>query len=490
MSILRLSWLVLCTASLVGCAVGPRYQSPEVRAAAQWYAAVPHEGKSSELLDWWRGFDDASLLALQAAAEAKHPSLAQAVARIEAARAQAGVARASVLPTVSGAASQSRNNGSDGTGVIRQTRAGVLDASWELDVWGAVRAGRRAADAQVSAFELNWHVARTSLAAEVANTYVAYRACQAQSAVLLADVASREETARLTGLLVEAGFTAPAEGYLTQASAATGRQQQIGVAAECALGVKSMVALTGLSEPEVVALLDSDSTLPSAPALMLTALPVQVISQRPDVAAAERALAAASAQINVAQANRLPRLALLGNISFFGVKLSGASTQANSKTWSVGPSLSVPIFDAGQRAAQVDVAKAGYAQALAEYELAVAQAVKEVESALVGVGAAQKRLKDAQVAQNRFGRFFDASLARQKVGSASLLELEEARRNKLSADLNLIGLKREYSAQWIALYKAVGGGWGQPNQAKSMPTTAPALPAIPTSTHSTPVQAN
>jgi NodT family efflux transporter outer membrane factor (OMF) lipoprotein len=311
----------------------------------------------------------------------------------------------------------------------------------------------------VSATELNWHAARTSLAAEVANTYVAYRACQALSAALLADVASREETARLTGLLVNAGFTAPAEGFLADASAANGRQQQIAIVAECELDVKSMVALTGLPEPETRTLLDSSKTQPAAPAFSLTALPVQVISQRPDVAAAERTLAAASAQINVAQANRLPRLALLGNISFFGVKLSGSSTQVNSKTWSVGPSVSLPIFDAGLRAAQADVAKANYAEALAAYEQTVAQAVREVESALVSVDAAQKRRNDAQTAKNKFDQFFNASLARHNVGSASLLELEDARRNRLSAEQNLINLKSEYTTSWIALYKAVGGSW-------------------------------
>ena len=442
-----------------GCAVGPTYNTPTAQTAPQWYAAVPHNGQTTELIDWWQGFNDSTLIDLQKSAEANNPNLAQALARIDAARANAGISSASMLPAINGSASQTRNNGADDSDVIRRSRLGVIDASWEIDLWGGLRAGRRSSDAQLSARTLDWHAARTSIAAEVANTYVAYRACLAQSAALTADVKSREETARLTGLLVNAGFNAPAEGYLTDASAATGRQQQVATAAECELDVKALVALTAVPEPDLRELLNKNNTQPSAPAFKLSALPVTVISQRPDVASAERALAAASAQINVAQANRLPRLSLLGNISFFGVKLSGSDTQTNGKTWSFGPSLTLPIFDAGQRAAQADVAKAGYAQALAAYQSTVAQAVKEVESALVSLDAAQKRLVDANIAQNKFNLYFKATAARQRVGSASLLDLENARRNQLSATQNSINLKREYTTSWIALYKAVGGSW-------------------------------
>ncbi|MGL4767875.1 MAG: efflux transporter outer membrane subunit [Formosimonas sp.] len=445
--------------SLTACTVGPTYHAPTSANAPQWYAALPHNGQNVELLNWWQSFNDVPLLELQKSAEANNPNLAQSLARIDAARAQAGISSASAWPSVNGSASQTRNNGSDGGNEIRRNRLGVLDASWEIDLWGGQRAGRAAADAQLSARTLDWHAARTSIAAEVASTYVAYRACMAQTNALQQDLTSREETARLTGLLVNVGFSAPAEGYLTDASAATARQSLVATRAECDLNVKALVTLTGLAEPAVRELLSQANGQPNAPTFELNALPVVVISQRPDVAAAERTLAAASAQINVAQANRLPRLALLGNISFFGIKLSGSDTSSNGKTWSFGPSLSVPLLDAGQRAAQADVAKADYAQALAAYRASVAQAVQEVESALVQVTAAQKRLSDAHVAQKQFERFFNATAARQREGSASLLELEEARRNQLSATQNLINLKREYTSHWIALYKAVGGSW-------------------------------
>lgn len=450
---------------LSGCAVGSKYQQPTINIASQWYAAVPHDAKSAGLVDWWQGFNDSTLMQLQASAETNNPTLAQAVARIDAARAHVGVSKAGIYPLVSASASQTRNNGTDASDVSRRTRLGIIDASWEVDLWGGVREGKRVFDAQLSARTLDWHTARISIAAEVANTYVGYRACEAQSQSLLADKLSRDETARLTALLVDAGFAAPAEGYLSDASAATGRQQQVAIAAECQLGIKSLVTLTGETEPLVRTWLEQGVIKqPKAPPFLLTELPIQVISQRPDVAAAERALAAASAQINVAQANRLPRLALLGNISFFGVKLSGGGNAINDKTWSFGPSLSLPIFDAGQRAAQVDLARAGYAEALAGYQQAVSQAVKEVESALVTIDAAQKRLNDAHIAKNKFDKFFTASVARQRVGGASLLELEDARRSKLSAEQNLINLNREYTTSWISLYKAVGGAWFKSTQ--------------------------
>lgn len=452
--------LLACSIISSACAVGPKYNTPTAQTAPEWYAALPHNGKTTDLVNWWQSFSDSSLIKLQQAAELNNPSIAQAVARIDAARAASGATNGNMLPTINGSASQSRNNGNDGSDIVRRSRLGTIDASWEIDLWGALRAGRRASDAQLTARTMEWHAARTSIAAEVAQTYVAYRACQAQSAALQSDVVSREETARLTDLLVHAGFSAPAEGYLTDASAATGRQQQIASAAECDLNIKSLVALTGLSEPETRDVLTKNAAIqPRAPEFTLTALPIDTISQRPDVAAAERTLAAASAQINVAQAARLPRLALLGNISFFGIQLSGDSPQANGKSWSFGPSLSLPIFDAGQRAAQADIAKANYAEALANYKQVVVSAVKEVESTLITLNAAQKRLRDAHTAKDKFDKYFNASLARQRFGSASLLELEDARRNKLSAEQNLINLKREYTTSWIALYKAVGGAW-------------------------------
>lgn len=457
--------LLSCVIAVTGCAVGPKYNAPVAQAAPEWYAAVPHNGKTADLASWWQSFADSSLSHLQQSAERNNPNLAQAIARIDAARAASGAADANQLPAINGSASQTRNNGSDGSNIARRSRMGMIDASWEIDLWGGLRAGRRASDAQLSARTMDWHAARTSIAAEVAQTYVAYRACQAQSEALKSDVVSREETARLTSLLVNAGFSAPAEGYLTDASAANGRQQQVATAAECELSIKSLVALTGLNEPEIRDVLAQNSgTQPRAPEFTLTALPIDVISQRPDVASAERTLAAASAQINVAQAARLPRLALLGNISFFGIKLSGDSSQANGKSWSLGPSLSLPIFDAGQRAAQADIAQANYAEALANYTQVVSLAVKEVESTLVTLDAAQKRLRDAHIAKNKFDKYFNASLARQRVGSASLLELEDARRSKLSAEQNLINLKREYTTSWIALYKAVGGAWLEQTQ--------------------------
>lgn len=455
--------LILLTtiASLSACSTAP-HDAPTPKVDTAWQAALPHGGTSGNLLHWWGQFNDKPLLALLESAENNNPSIAQAIANIDQARANADANRGGRVPNVSGSASGTLSNGTDGSSIHRTTGTAGLDASWEIDLWGGVKSGQTVADLQTDARQLDWHAARTSVAAEVATTYVSYRACEALHNAYINDVQSRTETARLTRLLVREGFTAPADGALADASAATGRQQEVATGAECDVSIKSLVALTGISETQLRTQLKSTPTnQPMATPFNLTALPAAIISQRPDVAAAEKNLAAADAQINVTHANRLPRLSLLGSISFFGIRLSGANNTTTGNSWSFGPSLSLPIFDAGTKSARERAAKAAYASSLATYRQTVSTAVREVETALVNVDAAQRRLTDATTAKQKYNYYFAASIERQKYGSNSLIELEDARRTNLSAEQNLINLKRELTTQQISLYKAIGGGWNE-----------------------------
>ncbi|RYY53304.1 MAG: RND transporter, partial [Comamonadaceae bacterium] len=193
-------------------------------------------------------------------------------------------------------------------------------------------------------------------------------------------------------------------------------------------------------------------------ALAVAAVPARLLAQRPDVFQAEREVAAASAEVGGARAQRFPRLTLSGSIAAGTVRTAGVSTDL--QTWSIGPlAVSLPIFDGGRRAADVDAAQARYEEAAALYSARVRQAVREVEEALVNLESAGLRTGDARVAMEGYRVSFTATDARYRSGLASLVELEDARRTSLAAENALIALQHERQVAWVALYRAAGGGW-------------------------------
>ncbi|MFC3532760.1 efflux transporter outer membrane subunit [Vogesella facilis] len=451
----RLSLLpLLLGLALTGCAtVGPDYQAPAVRMDAQWQAALPHGGSTTALLDWWQSFNDPTLSSLLKAAEADSPTLDQALAAIASARASDTQASLSGLPTLTASGSDTRS-GSQGGNVGRSSSA-ALDASWEIDLFGGVRRSQQASRAAVEASEADWHDARVSLAAEVASEYVSYRACQLQLAHDQDSYRSQQQTASTTAASVAAGFSAPADGALIDASVASAHSTLLAQQAECEVSIKSLVALTGLSEPLLRdKLAATAAAIPQPAGLQLNTLPVQLLSQRPDLVSAERSLAAASAKIGVAEAERYPRLSLTGSLSSTTTRGSG-----NSQGWSFGPTLSLPIFDGGSSKAAVQTARANYQSALAGYKSAVRSAVEETEQALVRLDSATQRESSVAASAANYRRYFLATQQQWQAGSASLLDLETARRNALSAEQSLITVQRDRVLYGISLYKALGGGW-------------------------------
>lgn len=470
-----------CTLLIGACATaGPSYRPPEPQAPTAWQAALPHEGHLGTMNDWWHQFDDPALSHLIETAEADSPSLATAWANIEKARATLKTAQASAWPSVTGNGSVSRSTQQTLAGALAATttRSAAADASWELDLFGKVRRTGEAAQSRLQARTADWHEARVSLAAEVADTYVQYRACG-----LLADTYEREQasnarTEKATAASVRAGFSAPADGALARASLASATSTTVQQRAKCELLVKSLVHLTGQVEPALRTLLTSgDGTLPQPQALEVRSVPADVLRQRPDLASLERELAASGAEIGAAQADLYPSLSLSGSI---GVSASGLASSATS--WSFGPTLSIPLFDAGKRRAAVDSAQAGYAAALAVYRGGVRTVVKEVEQALVNLDSTARRADQAASAAHEYRDYFVATETNWRAGGASLLILEEARRSALSAEVTNITLQRDRVEQWIALYRALGGGW-QPGTRASPPDTLAAQGGAPAQTN-------
>lgn len=468
---------------LAGCAsqlaVGPDYATPDAEqllTASTWQAALPHAGTRQHLLDWWQSFNDPVLDQLLQQAEADSPTLAEAVARIDEARSALTATGASHWPQLGVETHRLRNNGSgdlpnmlhfmSGAALdvpTMTTRGVAVDAQWEIDLFGRVRRGTEAARARLAGSTHGWHAARISLAAEVASKYVDYRACQLTLQTLDVDLASRQETARIVERAAKAGFSAPADAQLAKAGAADAASFHAAQQAACQLNRKSLVSLTGLPESELIRLLatevaaDTAGKLPTPATFRVDTLPVALLAQRPDLAAAERQLAAASAEVGVATANRYPRLSLVGNLMRDKTDYQG--TDILSKPWYFGPSLSLPIFAGGALLAQQDAAQARYAQAYARYRQAVRGAIEEVEATLVSLDAAQQRSAQSRIASQAYRNFFQAAEKNWRMGGLSLLALEDARRLTNAAERNEITAQRDHVLGWIALYKALGGGW-------------------------------
>ena len=461
------TFLLLIPVSLFGCAaVGPEYLPPAIETPVKWEAALPHGGQQAVLKDWWSQFDDPVLTGLIVDAQATSPTLAIAAARIAEARAALTVSQSATLPALNGTTAVNTGNASK-SGIPASTHSVVasvaVDALWELDLFGSVRRSTEAAAARLSARQFEWHEARISLAAEVANVYVGYRACRQLEAAFARDAVSRGEAQRLIRLLAETGFSARADMELADASLSDARSELENQRATCEIAVKSMVTLIGLPEiPLRARLNDGDATaparLPVPSAFTVEAVPLRALSQRPDLAAAERGLAAASADVGLAEANRYPRLTLSGSISLVNI-IGGTGAGMSSQPWSIIPAMSVPLFDADKRAAGVKIAEARLAQQRAAYEAAVRSAVNEVEQALVNLDSTRRREADAQAAAAGYANYFNAAETNWRAGGVSLLSLEDARRNANLAERKLIALQRLRVQSWISLYKALGGGW-------------------------------
>ncbi|MBF2714151.1 efflux transporter outer membrane subunit [Agrobacterium vitis] len=443
---------------LSGCATFAELQPSDVKVANVWHATLPHGGNASSLLSWWSTFNDPSLTALIGYAQEENPSLASATAEIDKARATLASARSSLFPGLDGSASVTRS-GTDGDAANRITAStassGGLDASWEIDLFGKTRQTSEAARVRVDKQIANWHDARVSLAAEVADYYVQYKACRQLENVYSVELASQRETIRATETAATSGFTSTADLALARASAASSSSTLTAQKAECEVLVKSLAEVTGGDEARVRQLLAKGKAgIPAPKTFKPAAVPAEALRQRPDIGALELELAASIADVGAAKADLYPSLSLGGSVTVSSSTLTGGSLP-----WSFGPALTIPLLDGGSRRAAVRSAIADYDTAVANYKSGVLSAVSEVEIALVRVDSTRRRIGDASSAARNYRSYFTSIDSNWRAGGASLLDREEARRSAQSAEISLIEIRRDAVRYWIALYKALGGGW-------------------------------
>lgn len=419
--------------------------------------------RTERLSHWWGQWQDPTLLRLILAAQQHSPNIAQAGLRIEQARAAVVAAGLPAQPTLNLGANAQRGTLQVGAGVLTANQVALnLRSSWELDLFGRVALSREAAVARFDAEQALALAARTALAAETAATYLQFRHCEVLSDLVAREARSRQISAQALSGATQAGLAAPTQLAQARSVAAEATQRATAQSTECEALAQALATLTAMDGPTLRTLLAPGAgRLPTPHGLEITEVPANLLNQRPDVAAAERAVAAASADLGATLAERYPRLTLQGTVGPLLLALGSGSVTL--LTWSIGPALSLPLIDGGRQASQEDVARAAYASAESQYRAVARQAVNEVQEALLRLRSAAQRLPQIEASALAQQQMRDGVAARLTAGLASAIDLEEADRSMLAADAARVALHRERLAAGIQLYRALGGGWDLPS---------------------------
>lgn len=459
--------------ALAGCAANAPTPTPQAPIAQAWRSLLPteaagavaptllpHQGTVAGLSQWWAGLGDPYLLELMDKAQVLSPSVSAAKLRMAQARTSQIQAGAAGGPLAEANLGLSRGVATIGNPVATGLIAGA-QASWELDLFGGVKASQQAADARAEGALAAWHEARVSVAAEVANAYFGLKACERLLAVSTQQSQSVSESARLTQLLVQAGMASASQGASLLAAQAQAQSAVAQAQTQCRAARTGLMALTGVSEADLAPRIRytvGQALTPTVALPPVPTLPAQLLVQRPDVQAAQTEVAAASYDVGTANAQRYPRLSLAGSIT--GTRARSYAGTDDFLTWSIGPlAISLPLLDGGQRAAASDAALARYDNAVNAYRASARQAVMEVENALNDLQGSGEQASLALRQAEQIAKVQSAMQAKYDKGMASKIDLEEARRQSLSAQATVYTLEQERIKAWVALYRALGGGW-------------------------------
>ena len=461
----RVAAAVAAVWALAGCAsLAPVDTRPSLQSAApsSWAAPLPHQGQATELQRWWAQFNDPLMDDLLAAAQQASPTLAAARTRVAEARVALAEAGAREGLGLDVAANVSRSRTTPGQPVATAGSV-ALQGRWEVDLWGSVAAGREAAQAQIESAQAGWHAARVAVAAETASTYVAWRACRAQSQVQRDDVASQQRALGIAVQAERAGTRAPTDTAVSRAALAQSQAQLAARQVVCDAQVKALVALTALPESALRSRVDAwPSAVPQPAQPLVPDVPATVLRQRPDVYQAEREWVTRAARLVQADAAQRPSVVLSGSIGRSRVSTAGLTSEG--AVWSLGPlSITWPVLDGGSRRAAREAADVALDEARTRYLATLREAVREVEDALLqldSLAAQRVRTREALEALEQVWR---GTESRARAGLASTLELEDARRQTLQARQSLMDIELAHTQTWITLYRALGGGWNPEN---------------------------
>ncbi len=462
-------------AVLAACApLGPNYQRPEPLSATTTGAAVrelppqykeaaasanallkPVSGAAAAVTDWWKSFNDPKLDALMVQVAQANQNVAQAEAKYRQATATTQQAQAARFPTLGTSASATRSSqAANGVRTTSQSLSTGFSASWELDLWGRVRRSIESGDASAAASASDLAATTLSLQAQLATNYGALRALDVQRGLLEDSVAAYQRSLQLTRNRYEAGVVAKSDVAQAQSQLFSAQAQLIDTGAQRATLEHSIAVLTGRlpSELTIVRVDGYPLTLPAVAA----SVPSELLQRRPDIAAAERRMAAANAQIGITVAAYYPTISLSGSLGQRGTTLADLLSLPN-RFWSVGPALALSLFDGGARDASKAQAQAAYDQTVAAYRQTILTAIAEVEDSLSTLRVLAEELVVQQQAVQAAQEAVTIALNQYKAGTVSFLNAATAQAAEYSARRTELGLRSQQFSASVALIKALGG---------------------------------
>jgi outer membrane protein, multidrug efflux system len=464
-------------ALLAGCAVGPSYHRPQTAVDARFAnAGEPGLSEGDPIERYWTLFLDPSLTQLIEDSIAHNKDLQAASANLTAARAARRLTGFDQFPTVTLTGGYTHNLDAleQLPGFTQQQREfdaaqGGFDALWELDLFGRVRRNVEAARADVGASEATLRDARVSVIAEVARDYFVLRGLQDQLSLTRRNADNQLSTVKLTRTRLEAGrgneldtSRAEAEWQTTLASIPT-------LEASIGTTIYRLSVLTGRAPTALSAQLSPDSPMPALPAFNAVGTPERLLRRRPDIRVAERQLAGATARVGVAMGDLFPKVTLVGEVGYYAPTFGDFGEQA-ARYYSAGPSISWAAFDMGRVLARIGAARAQTDAALAQYQRAVLGALEDAEGAMLIYGRSQSRREALKLAASASDKAADLARKRFEGGLIDFLEVLDAERTALSAELLLSQSRTDTATSLIAVYKALGAGWAIPEA--SAPETA------------------
>ncbi len=477
-------WLAFgVAAGLCGCTVGPDYQFPEV-AVPTLFGSASREIVSQETapqpdpVRWWQTLHDPELTSLVERAIACNPDIEIALTRMQAARTQQIVVIGAALPTVEASAGiaggtgtdlvkgrvpQALDSGTNTTGLQSVSRVAGFDTGWELDLWGKYRRQLEAVRDDAQALAEMRNAVLISVIADVVRNYVNLRGLQhrlqiAQTGVRaarkIADVAQEQFNRGLTNELdvtLAKRELASTLAVIPELKAAISHQESV-------LGL-----LLGTFSSDVIPELRRARPLPRVPSRLRTGAPVELLRRRPDIRASERQLAAATARIGVATANLFPTVNFTAGFGVQGGELSATKTPApgprNGPIWSAGPGGYWPLLDFGRLDALIDIQELDAHEALENYKRTILLAVEETDDAIKQYRAQQQRFRELQIALEQARKSVTLATERYERGLTDFLYVLDAQRQEFAIEDQAAIAQEGVVIQYVALYKALGGGW-------------------------------
>jgi multidrug efflux system outer membrane protein len=430
-----------------------------------WKTAEP--GDALARGEWWTLFGDSALDELESRALAANQDLRAAAARVEQTRASAGMARSSYWPQIAANGAVVRERTSSTTefafpDATTTTYRAPLSVAWEIDLFGRVRMLSASARADAAASAATFEAVRLALTSEVATNYFSWRALDQELALVRAGVQLRRRTRKLAQSRFSSGTATELDVARADTEVATAEAEASALSSRSAILQHALALLVGAAAP--------DFQLPGGanqaanrvlPPPIPVGLPASLLERRPDIAAAERALAAANARIGVAKAAFFPAISLTGAAGYASGEID-ALFKADSRIWSIGPSLYLPIFQGGRNRANLDRSRAAYDESVAIFRQRVLVAFREVQDALTTA----RHLVEQSAAQDRALTAARRATAlvqtRYDAGLVSYFEVIDAQRTSLAIERSSAQLTALRLNTSVALIKALGGGWQPP----------------------------